>query len=95
MYVLTRTDLNPTYRAVQGSHALAAYSLEHPDQFKAWNNGTVVFLGLHYQELKKFCLNLKESGRIISVWNEPDLDDQVTAMACIDDGFVFRNLKTA
>jgi len=30
MYILIRKDLTPTYRAVQGGHALAAFLLKHP-----------------------------------------------------------------
>jgi len=31
MYILTREDLPPAYRACQAGHALAAFMLKHPD----------------------------------------------------------------
>ena len=47
MYVLVRKDLDKTYRMVQGAHAIAEYSLRGDKAlYGAWNNSTVVFLGV-------------------------------------------------
>ena len=36
MYVLVRKDFAEIYRAVQGGHALAAYALKYPIEFRVW-----------------------------------------------------------
>lgn len=94
MYVLCRRDLNPVYAVVQGSHALAQYSLEHPDEFKAWNNTTIAVLGVrNLIEIREWSSKLVKKERIFSTFCEPDLDCQMTAIACYDDGGVFKDLK--
>ena len=91
MYVLVRSDLDPTYQCVQGAHALAQYALEYPQEFKDWNNSVLVFLGVRYvSELRKWALKLGD--RKYSMFLEPDQDMQPTAIACYDSGFIFRDL---
>lgn len=48
MYVLVREEFAPVYRCVQGCHAVAKYGLAYPEQFKSWNNSTLVFLGVRF-----------------------------------------------
>jgi hypothetical protein len=94
MYVLVRLDLETTYRCVQGAHALAQFAFEHPEEFKAWNNTTIVFLGVRYPVgINEWILKLE--GKKYSVFREPDQDMQPTAIACYDTGFVFRKLLIA
>lgn len=94
MYILVRSDLDPTYRCVQGAHALAQYAIQHPNDFKTWNNSTIVFLGVRYvSELKAWTQKL--NGKKYSLYKESDQDMQPTALACYDSGFVFRDLEVA
>jgi hypothetical protein len=96
MYVLVRADLSETYRIVQGSHALAQYALDFPEQFKIWGNSTIVFLKVrNLLELKAWHAKVSESGKIHRSFHEPDLEGQLTAIACYDDGIIFKELKTA
>jgi hypothetical protein len=95
MYVLVRNDLAEKYRFVQGSHALAQFALEFSDLFHEWNNSTIVFLGVrNYVELRNIPSLLQTHNKLFSCFFEPDLE-QVTAIACYDDGFVFKDLKIA
>jgi hypothetical protein len=93
MYVLVRKDLSETYRMVQGAHALAQYGLEHPSEFNTWHNSTIVFLGIrNYRDLKEiYCQLLKK--KVISAFFEPDLDNQLTAIACYDSGEIFEKFE--
>lgn len=94
MYVLVRKDLAETYRCVQGSHALAQFALNYPEVFKEWGNSYIIFLGVR---------NLKElvdwSGKISanksSLFFEPDLEMQPTALAYYGDGAIFKDLQLA
>lgn len=96
MYVLVRLDLSETYRVVQGSHAVCKYALEHYDQFKVWNNGYIVYLGVqNLIALRKWDMKLMDSSKVYSVFREPDLDNQETAIACYDDGKIFEGLRLA
>jgi hypothetical protein len=96
MYVLTRKDLAETYRIVQGSHALAQYALEHYEEFKLWNNTTIVYLGVwNLMELREWSRKLAKYEKVFSLWREPDQDNAETAIACYDDGRIFKDLGLA
>jgi hypothetical protein len=85
MYVLVRKDLSTVYGAVQGAHAVAQYALEHPEEFKQWGNEYLIFLGVrNLMDLRYWGVRLKENCKVCSVFREPDLDNQETAIACYD-----------
>lgn len=93
MYVLVRRDLAETYRCVQGGHALAQYAMDHPWEFKKWNNTILLYLGVrNLNELREWILKLKERKKVFSVFCEPDLDGHPTAVACYDFGVIFKKL---
>ena len=95
MYVLVRNDLAETYKLVQGSHALARYALEFHEAFLKWNNSTIVFLAVrNIKELNEYSLKLHYAEKDFSLFFEPDLG-QVTALACYDDGLIFKDLRIA
>ena len=96
MYVLVRRDLDQTYRCVQGAHALAQLNKEYPSQVKEWNNETIVFLNAgNLMGLREWIDKLKKRKKVFSVFFEPDLDDQETALACFDSGVIFKKLNLA
>jgi hypothetical protein len=96
MYVLVRNDLAETYRIVQGAHALAQFAIEYSTLFNEWHNSTIVFLGTrNLLELKQYMTRLESSNKIFSRFYEPDLENQLTAIACYDSGEVFSTLKVA
>ena len=94
MYILIRKDLNPTYRAVQGGHALAEYMLRHPIQAQEWGNHTLIYLQIqNEQELELWAEKLNYKGITWEGFREPDIGNQLTAIACLSDGKPFSNLK--
>lgn len=79
MYLIIREDLS--FKYVQGSHALAQFSLEHPELFKQWNNETIIFLstfnGLTLEDiqLNTLCeMKLGEIGGTIAETCVPKFD---------------------
>lgn len=96
MYVLVRLDLSIQYGFVQAIHAVSLYAIKHPNYFNNWGNGTIVCLGIrNLIDLKKWHQKIEEKGKVYSCFYEPDLDNQLTAIACYDTGEIFINLKTA
>lgn len=92
MYVLVRKDLDAIYRMVQGSHALAQYAIEHPIEMNLWGNRTIVFLGVRNEDaLQLIEYKLRMKNKIYSTFREPDLHNQLTAIACYD-GKMFEDL---
>ena len=107
MYLILREDL--AYKYIQGAHALAQYGLEHPLEFKQWNNEYLiclsVFNGLALRELKDELLanpmmEMKWADDTLkyplSEFVEPDLESPLpTALAIFEngDGYVSDALK--
>lgn len=96
MFILVRKDLGNPYKMVQGAHALAQYALEHTQEFNEWNNHTIVFLDVKNEKsLLKWKDKLFYSDKKISVFIEPDIGDQITAISCYDTGEIFKNLQVS
>ena len=90
LYVLVRTDLSKSYSAVQAGHVLAEYMLAYPDD---WKNQTLVYLGVDDEiDLEIWASRLQEEGYRISEFREPDLEDQLTAIAVMDADRLLRRL---
>jgi hypothetical protein len=103
MYVLVRLDLSETYRIVQGTHAVVQYAKEYPKEFSEWNNSTIVFVGVYYLKgLRTASFTIGKRNLKYSMYYEPDLDEQATAIACVvtssdnsiyNDSYIFKDLK--
>jgi len=99
MYVLVTKELDETYRNVQGGHASIEYTLKYKDSklFQEWRSDPyLIHLGVRFHSsLKDWKEKLSELNIPHIVWKEPDLDNQETAIACIDTGEIFRQLPLA
>jgi len=93
------TLFDPSYQAVQGAHAVAQFMMEHPDN--EWKNGYLIFLAVEDEgDLKEWRGDLqvdnymKSSEKQVpfSLFYEPDLDNQLTAIAVYTNGRMFRKL---
>ena len=91
LYALVRKDLTPGQRAVQASHAIAEFLLRGPKT--EWDNGTIVLLGVEDEgELKTWATWLEIKGKPYAAFKEPDIGNQMTALATVDGGSVFQRL---
>ena len=79
---------------VQGAHAVAQHCLDYPDS--EWKNQTIVFVTVKdEEELHCFEVKLQMKGKNYSKFYEPDIGNQLTAIACYDDGKTFSRLSLA
>lgn len=92
LYVLARTDLKGSSPAVQAGHAVAQWMLEHPN---TWENETLVYLNAGSEfELSKWISKIHYKDMDYSVFKEPDLGNETTAVACLTDkSNIFSNLS--
>lgn len=81
MYILIRDDLSKSQQAVQGGHALAAFMLSYPDLASEWNNKTIVYLKTDFETLTRYEQLLPLADLNIASFREPDIGDELTALA--------------
>lgn len=82
LYVVGRTDLPPGLRAAQLVHAARVFAAEHTELERDWyetSNNLVLLEVPDEQALHE--LARKADGVPVSLNREPDLGDQVTAIA--------------
>lgn len=92
LYVVSRKDLAPHYRAVQSGHAIAQWLLDHPDQ--DWNNHTLIFLEIDNEvKLRQLLHKVQQREDNYSTFHEPDISNQLTAISCYTNSRIFSNLK--
>lgn len=89
LYVLVSNELKPVYGCVQGGHAVAQWLLDNKEA-QSWDNQYLIYL---YADLDKWIHKLKRRGEKISIFYEPDLNYNPTAIAVENDGSLFKNLK--
>lgn len=90
LYVLVRKDLPESYRAVQAGHAVAEWLLHD----RSWNNETLIYLSVPnevglYRWADKLC---RRKINFVG-FKEPDIGNQLTALAVLNDGKIFKNLE--
>ncbi|MCK5616437.1 hypothetical protein KAR91_82000 [Candidatus Pacearchaeota archaeon] len=92
LYVLIRKDLSPSQMAVQGGHALAELLLNGDK--KSWDNGTLVYLGVKNQACLKNWVNRLEARDVPhSIFREPDIGNEITAISAVADPHHFKSLN--
>jgi len=88
LYVLISNELNPIYGCVQGGHAVAQWMLDHPNQ--DWNNSYLIYLSA---EVDKWKDKLDYLNVDYTKFDEPDLDNQTTALAILGNDKLFKKLN--
>jgi len=59
-----------------------------------WKNGTLIYLGINNkEELEYWCHKLNSRSIPWIGFKEPDLNHELTSIACLSDGKIFSNLK--
>jgi hypothetical protein len=87
LHVLVDSSLNPIYGCVQGGHAVAQWLLDHPNQ--NWNNSYLIYLSAKVEDWKR---KLDFLNIDYTKFDEPDLGNQTTALAVLDNGRLFKKL---
>lgn len=88
LYVLIDDKLDSIYGCVQGGHVVAQWLLSHPNQ--NWNNSYLIYVSADIPKWKKK-LDILEID--YTEFKEPDLNNQVTALAVLNNDRIFRNLQ--
>ena len=92
LYVLVRKDHSKSKQAVQAGHAVAEYLLTNPRT--EWKNGTLIYLQVpDEQTLKEWHSKLKDEASDLVWFTEPDIGDQVTALACSGEPDKFEGMR--
>lgn len=89
LYILVSHKYPVGYQFAQGMHVMHQWSrenLNHP-----WDNDTVV--GLSCPDIEEWAKRLDESNICYSRFHEPDLDNELTALAVAGHDRLFKNLK--
>lgn len=84
LYLITRRDISPGYQAVQSCHALRQFTEEHPDVDKEWftrSNYLCLLSVGDESELYSLICRAKDNDIRVSIFREPDVDNQITAIA--------------
>lgn len=90
LYVIVRKDLSESYRAVQAGHAVAEWLLH--DQ--TWKNETLIYLGVEDEsDLLRWADSLNFKGIKYTGFNEPDINNELTAIATVCNDKVFNRLE--
>jgi hypothetical protein len=85
-----RKDLPKSYQAVQAGHAVAEWLLRE----QTWRNETLVYLGVNNEnELLDWKERLSFRNMRYAAFREPDIGNQLTAVATLTDGKIFKKLK--
>ena len=82
--IVTRQDLKPGAQVAQAAHAAIQFQHEHPEISKDWHtnsNYIIILAAKDEQDLLRILEKTRNAGLQSSVFTEPDLDDQVTAIA--------------
>lgn len=91
LYIVTRKDLTKSQQAVQAGHALAEYLLKNNT---TWDNGTLVYLSVPNKDILNYLtLRLKQDNISYTKFREPDLGDELTAIASLGSNRHFKYLK--
>jgi len=84
LYIVTRADIIPGYQAVQGIHAAIQFATEYPEINKEWfeKSNYLGFLSVNNElELFKLIENASKQNIKFSIFREPDINNQITAIA--------------
>lgn len=91
LYVVVRDDLTPAQKAVQAGHAVAEFLLKHKET--QWDNGTLVYLKAHNKiALLNVWERLCDTRNEKIAFYEPDLSDEITAIACLGKNQIVKKL---
>ena len=98
LYIITRQDLLPGLQAAQITHAAVDFIFKYPEQAQQWRNNSnyVVALSVANEaELTKLAINLVKTDIDYCLFKEPDLNEELTAIAVLPKVSMFGHLPLA
>jgi hypothetical protein len=97
LYLLVRRDLPRSVQAVQAAHAAVQYAERRSCEWQGRGIGTPTIAMLSVADRAELEQWAEKLGRRAERFHEPDLDDQMTAVAYFgaDNGFCFGKLRLA
>jgi hypothetical protein len=92
LFVITRNDMDFVYQGVQLGHGVGSFLVAHPDH--PWKNHTLVYLEVDdLKELERWTKKLQMRGLEFTTFYEPDIGNELTAIACWTDSKIFSHLS--
>ena len=84
LYVIVRSDLEPSQQAVQACHAVVQFQADHPKETEVWyeKSNTLALLGLPNEvALGVIVEKAQRLGVPVACFREPDRNNELTAIA--------------
>ena len=94
IYTITRKDISFGQKIVQSNHASTQYLIDHSPHTKGkWNNGSIICLELgNEKSLKRWIKKLEDNDIAHSIFREPDMDNEITAISALSCGEIFHGI---
>ncbi len=94
LFVLIRKDLSVAQQGIQAGHAVAEWCKRW--QFygnQDWDNQTLVYVTVpNLEHLHIWMRKCTQNGLVGTGFKEPDINNEITAIACLTDGNLFDKL---
>lgn len=81
LYIVVHAALSVGMKIAQGCHALRAFVEAQPALDREWFTTANNIVVLQNDDIPSLAERLKAAGFIVAAFHEPDLDDQMTAIA--------------
>lgn len=94
LYIVCRADLEPGYQAVQSCHVAFQFAMEHLEMTTRWFTDSNYLILLSVPDERALLVLLERARRLglkSSMFREPDIGNQITAIA-LEPGFVTQRL---
>lgn len=91
IYTITRKDITFGQKVVQSNHASNQYLIDHSPHLEGkWNNGSIICLELGSEKsLKRWIKKLENMDIKFSIFREPDMNHEITAISALHQGDIF------
>lgn len=93
LFILIRADIPLADQVVQAGHAVAEWCKRWQNGSKEWDNSTLVYVTVNeLSHLSLWQRKLEMKGIEHSIFCEPDMQNQMTTIACLTNKNIFSSL---